>query len=361
MKNIITDYNVVEEDVNNNKNKFLYRGIQTTDACHYKSQSSTLDIFLDYTFKQKKYIISKGKNKAKMVNYSYELEQTISLNLELLLSFFSDINKKNKNKNILLTNDNKSKDTAVSSPSTETPKLIIQLIKNIIEKSKKKAELNKNKNNTIIKINNKIEDNNNYANAIKEQKNIYKQNIGKANNSLDNLDSKIVLMNKKFYKFQQIIDSAIVNKKNYILNGNKNIFDFIYLNISYNKKNMKLKKSIKNYYIDVNDIKIDNDLLKDEKKLYNDIKNKDLIRCMEFYRRINFDLFCNLKILKKSYKKIIKIMDYLNLGNIVKFSKKKNDEEANYEIEFSKINKENSLDLMSKSSRSINFSISLNE
>ena len=59
MKNIITDYNVVEEDVNNIKNKFLYRGIQTTDACHYKSQSTTLDIFLDYTIKQKKYVISK--------------------------------------------------------------------------------------------------------------------------------------------------------------------------------------------------------------------------------------------------------------------------------------------------------------
>ena len=42
-----------------------------------------------------------------MLYQGYELEQTVSLNLELLLSFFSDINKKNKNKKILLTNDNK--------------------------------------------------------------------------------------------------------------------------------------------------------------------------------------------------------------------------------------------------------------
>jgi hypothetical protein len=359
MKNIKTEYNVVEEE-DHNKNKFFYRGIQTTEACHYKSESTSIDMFLDYTFKQKRYTISKGKNKARMINYSYELEQTISLNLELLLSFFSNSNIKNTNKKILITNDNKSKDTAVSSISAETPKLIIQLIKNIIEKSKKKAELNKNVNNLINKINKKIEDNNNYSNMVKEQKIKFKKKLNKTTNSLDNLDNKIILMNKKFYKYQQHIDSIIVNKKNNILNVKKNIFDFIYSNISFNKKNMELKKSLKKYYIDVTDLKIDNDLLKNEKSLYNDINNKDLIRCMEFYRRINTDLFYNIKKLKKAYKKIIKIMDYLNLGNLVKFSIKKNDEEANYEIEFSKINKENSSDLMSKFSRSINASISLN-
>jgi hypothetical protein len=168
-------------------------------------------------------------------------------------------------------------------------------------------------------------------------------------------------MNKKFYKFQQQIESTIINKKNKILNCKSNIYDFIYLNISYKKKYAELKKNIKKYYCDVSELKIDNDLLRDEKSLYNHKNNTDLIRIMEFYRRMNTDLFYNLKILRKSYKKIITIMDYLNLGNIVKFSKQKNEEEPNYEIEFSKINKDNSLDLMSKFNKNQNISISFSE
>ena len=53
-------------------------------------------------------------------------------------------------------------------------------------------------------------------------------------------------------------------------------------------------------------------------------------------------------------------MEFLNLGNIVKFIKVKNEEESNYEIEFSKINKEeNNFDILSKMNKNINFSISL--
>ena len=357
MKNLKTECNADEED-NNNK-RFFYRGVQTTDLYHQKSQSSNIDLFLDYTFKQKRSLIEKGKNKVKLSNYAYELEQTISLNLDILLSFISNSNKNNKK--IIITNDNKSRDTAVSSSSDTNPKLI-QLIKSIIEKSKKKAEINKNINNLITKINDRIEHNKNYNKKIKEEKAKYKQILSKTNNSLDNIDNRIILMNKKFYKIQQNVDSIVINKKDNISNANKNIFDFIYLNISYNKKFMKVKRFIKKYYCEVSDLKIDNDLLKEEKSLYNDIKNTDLIRCMEFYRRINTDLYFNLKLLKKGYRKIIKIMEFLNLGNIVKFIKEKNEEEPNFEIEFSKINKgDNSLDLISKSNRSINFSISLNE
>ena len=123
MESLKTEFNVNEGD--NNK-KYFYRGIQTTEVNHYKSHS---EIFLDYAFKQKKNMISKVKNKQKLINYGYELEQTISLNLDLLLSF---IKKSKKNsKKIIIMNDNKSKDTADTYSST-TASSLIQIIKVII-------------------------------------------------------------------------------------------------------------------------------------------------------------------------------------------------------------------------------------
>jgi hypothetical protein len=188
MKNLKTEYNFEEDDNYNNKNKFIYLGVQTTEVNHYKSQSTTFDIFLDYTFKQKRYIISKNKNKARLSNYIYELEQTISLNLDLLLSLFSKSNMQNKK--ILITNDNKSKDTDISSNTNTntTPESITILIKNIIEKFKKKAEIKKCKNNLISELNSKNEYNLTYYKKIRDLKKQYNQNINKTNNSLDSID-----------------------------------------------------------------------------------------------------------------------------------------------------------------------------
>ena len=351
MESLKTEFNVNEGD--NNK-KYFYRGIQTTEVNHYKSHS---EIFLDYAFKQKKNMISKVKNKQKLINYGYELEQTISLNLDLLLSF---IKKSKKNsKKIIIMNDNKSKDTADTYSST-TASSLIQIIKVIIEKVKLKAEANKKINDLKNKINDRIDENKKYYQKIKEEKFKYKQKLSKTNSNLDNMDNYIIVMNKKFYNIQKHVDKIIVNKKNKILNSNKNIFDFIYANISYNKKIFYLKNILKKFYCEVLDLKIDNDLYKEEKKLYGIQKYKDLVRCMEFYRRTNFGLYVSLRFLKKKYQKIIEIMEFLNLGNIVQFTKHKNEEEGNCEIEFSKINKEdNSIDLFSKMNRNINFSISL--
>lgn len=351
MESLKTEFNVKEED--NNK-KFFYRGIQTIEVEHYKSHS---EIFLDYTFKQKRNLISKVKNKQKLLNYGYELEQTISLNLELLLSFIK--NSKKKTKKIVVVNDNKSKDTAESSSST-TAMSLIQLVKVIIGKVKAKAETNKKINSLKNKINDRIDENKKYYQKIKEQKFKYKQKLSKTNTNLDSMDNYIIVMNKKFYNIQKHIDNIIISKKNKILNSNKNIFDFIYTNISYNKKIANIKNFLKKYYYEVIDLKIDNDLYNEEKKLYHNKKYTNLVRCMEFYRRTNFNLYVNLRFVKKKYQKIIEIMEFLNLGNIVQFTKQKNEEKENCEIEFSKINKEdNSIDLFSKMNRNLNFSISL--
>ena len=134
MKSLKTEYNAEEND--NNEKEYFYRGLQTTNINHYKSQSETLDIFLDYAFRQKRNIKYKEKNKQQLTNYSYELEQTVTLNLDILLSFIS--NTKLNNKKIFISNDNKSRDTAASSSFISTSSLI-ELIKTIIEKSKKKS------------------------------------------------------------------------------------------------------------------------------------------------------------------------------------------------------------------------------
>ena len=353
MQSLKTEY--IDND-NDNK-KYFYKGIQTTN--HYKSQSTSLDFFLDYTFRQKKTTISKEKNKMKLINYSYELEQTVTLNLELLLSFFNK--SKINTKKIIIINDNKSRDTAASSSSNNTPS-IIQLIKIINEKAKKKAETNKNINIMINRINNRIDDNKTYYMKIKEEKLKYKQKIKKMNNKLDNMDNYIISLNKKFNNIQKHIDSIIVNKKNKILYKNYNIFDFMVANIEYNKKIKDIKTVLKKYYCEVSEIKIDNDLYNEEKKLYKNKKNTDLIRCMEFYRRTNFNLYVNLKLLRKKYQKIVEIMDFLNLSEIVQFTIKKNEEVPNYEIEFSKINKdENSFELFPKMNRNLNFKFNLGD
>lgn len=351
-----------QKDDDDNDKKFFYKGAHTSDISHYKSHSS-FDLFLDYTFRQKKNLIYKEKNKTKLLNYSYELEQTISLNLEILLSYLNSSNSKSKNKKqILISNDNKSRDTAESSSSISIS-TIIQLVKTIKEKVKKKSEINKNIHNLISKINGKIDENKKYNLKIKEDKIKFKQKISKNNNILDNMDNYIIVMNKKFYKIQKHVDNLLISKKNQILNSNKrNIFDFLYLNISYNKKFFNIKKDIKNYLNEVNEMKIDNNLYKEEKKLYRNKKNTDLIRCMEFYRRINSELYFKLKIVKKQFAKFIKIMEFLNLGNIAQFTIKKTENESNFEIEFSKISKESgSSGLFPKMNRNLNFSINFDD
>jgi hypothetical protein len=358
MKSLKTEINVEDEENDENNKRYSYRNIQTTDINHCKSQS--FDIFLDYAFRKKKIFIHKVKNKTKMMNYCYELEQTISINLEILQNFFNNSNKKDNNKKIIITNDSKSKDTAESETYISAPR-IIQLIKNIREKVKKKSEMKKNINNLISKINDRVDSNKKYYLKIREEKMKFKQKISKINNALDNTDNYIIVMNKKFYKIQKHVDKILIGKTNKILNSKKNIYDFIYSYIENNKKINNLKKDIKKYYCEVTDIQIDNEFIKEEKKLYSNKNNYDLIRCMEFYRRTNFDMCLKLKSIKKRFLYIEKIMDYLSLGNIVQFTKKKADNDSNFEIEFSKINKENSIVLFPKFNNNSNFSIALDD
>lgn len=358
MNKLITEYNIDEDDDENNlkKKNLLFRNIQTTEANHYKIKSAIFNnIFLDYAFRQKKSLISKAKNKVNLNNYCYELENTISLNLEILLSFLSNT-KTNNNKKILISYDNKSRDTSDTN-SFVTPNMLIKLIKSIKEKAKIKAEMNKNKNELIKKINNRIYENKKYSSKLKKEKLEYRQKLHQVNKTLDSKDNYIILINKKFYNFQKSIDNITKTKKPNLILKIRNIYDIIFENINYKKKSIKIKNEMKKYYCEISELKIDNELFKEEIELRKDINFYNLVRCMEFYRRTNLNIIDDIKKLKYSLNKIVKILDFLNLGYIVKFSEKKIEEEGNYEIEFSKINKdENGIDLLSKINKSINSS-----
>ena len=362
MKNLITEYNVEEEDDSNSNHKrnFFYKNILTTEANHNRIKSQAFNFFfLDYAFRQKKSLMYKAKNKVNLDNYCYELENTISLNLEILLSYLEN-SKTNNNKKIIITYDTKSRDTSDTNTLT-SPNILIRLIKSIKEKTVKKAEMNRNKNEIIKRINDRIYENKKFTSKLKKEKSEFRQKLQQINKTLDSKDNYLILMNKKFYNFQKHIDSISKNKKKKSLtkNENKNIYDIIFANINYKKKKKKIKKDIQKYYCEVTELKIDNELFKEELELKSNGQYTELVRCMEFYRRTNLNLFYDIKKLNISFQRIVKILDLLNLGYIVKFSKKKQEEEGNYEFEFSKINKdENSIDLLSKINKSINDSIS---
>ena len=361
MKNLKTEYNGEEEDDEYNqykKRNLLLRNIQTTGANHYKIKSAVFNNFyLDYAFKEKKNLIYKAKNKVNLNNYCYELENTISLNLEILLSFM-DNSKTNNNKKIVISYDNKSRDTSDTNSSVP-PYMIVRLIRSIKEKFKKKAEMNKNKNELVKRINDRIYENKKYSSKLKIEKNEFRKKLHEINQTLDNKDNYLIKMNKKFFNFQKYIDDITKNKrKNLCLKkGKNNIYDIVYSNIDYKKKIKKIKQDMEKYYYEISELNTDNKLFKKELELRQDKNNSVLIRCMEFYRRTNLKIFFNIKKLKVSYKNIVKILELLNLGYIAKFSEKKQEEEGNYEIEFSKINRgDNNNDLLSKINKSINIS-----
>ena len=361
MRKLITEYNNEEYEENNrNKRNFFYKNIQTTEAHHYKGNSQAFDFFfLDYAFRQKKNLIIKSKNKVNINNYCFELENTISLNLEILLSYLQN-SKTNNNKKIIISNDNKSRDTS-DTMSTISPHILIKLIKSIREKFKKKSELNKNKNEFTKKVNSKIFEYKKFSSKIKIEKNEFRQKFLQINKILDKKDNYLILMNKKLYSFQKHIENITNDKKNNSnrQNKSKNIYDIVYTNINYKKKIKNIKKCMEKYYCEVTDLKIDNELFKEEIILRSDVQYSTLVRCMEFYRRTNLNLYYDIKKLKLSFQKIVKILDFLNLGNIVKFSKKKQEEEGNFEIEFSQIDKDNNnTDLLSKINKNNNISFS---
>ena len=185
---------------------------------------------------------------------------------------------------------------------------------------------------------------------MKKKNNESKENLIKRENS-----DILLLNNKKKYiktMFNNLSDLEdylqILKLKTEIKNGNlfKNINNNQKNEIALSdffRKNTNLMREIKLYKSDIQklndeliELKKDNQLYKEETKLYKAKKqNKDLIRVMEFYRRIIRSLQTKIKILRNSFDNMTKTLNYLNLGDIVNFNICKKDlNTTHYEIDF---------------------------
>ena len=278
---------------------------------------------LDYIFvNNKNLIMTQTKDPLKIKNYYNDLEQTLEINLDILYRLDYNFEKKEQINEIKL------------------------LIKNIIEKSKnrkknikKQKELKSslfNKKQAIIEM--KTKNNESKENLIKRE-----------NNDILLLNSKKKYIKTMFNNLSDLEDYLqILKLKTEIKNGNlfKNINNNQKNEIALSdffRKNTNLMREIKLYKSDIQklndeliELKKDNQLYKEETKLYKAKKqNKDLIRVMEFYRRIIRSLQTKIKILRNSFDNMTKTLNYLNLGDIVNFNIYKKDlNTTHYEIDF---------------------------
>ena len=95
---------------------------------------------------------------------------------------------------------------------------------------------------------------------------------------------------------------------------------FIKDNINYHKEQKMLDVDIQKLKEQISEIKKENQIYKEESLLYrNKNTNRELIRVVEFYRRIIRSLQTKIKILKNAFDNMTKTLNYLNLGDSKKY------------------------------------------
>ena len=284
---------------------------------------------LDYIFvNNKNLIMTRTKDPLKIKNYYNDLEQTLEINLDILYRLDFNFEKKEQ------INEIKS------------------LIKNIIEKSKNRKE----------KIQKQKEFKSNLFNKKQAIYELKKKNIDTKENLIKRENDDISLLNckKKYIKtmfnnlsdledYLQILKLKSQIKSGNLFNDNNNEKNNEIALSDFFRKNTNLMREIKLYKSDIQkikneliELKKDNLLYKEETKLYKAKNpNKDLIRVMEFYRRIIRSLQTKIKILRNSFDNMTKTLNYLNLGDIVNFNICKKDlNTTHYEIDFNDLHDE---------------------
>jgi hypothetical protein len=297
----------------------------------YSYTDTNQRLFLDYTFKGNKNKLYNNYNsnnniylnKLKAQNYQYELEQTFELNLDILLKFYDNKNKK-------INNDNS--------------KEILLLLNNIKKKQimKKEAKLSiKQKCNELIKKN---DCNNLFNKKINNQINQYNIKLENKINEIIKSDNYISEMKKRFSFVEKYI-----NKIRFISEGKKGLDKKNRLKKFINSNNKNLYKR-ENYMNDIqklraniSELKKDNKLIRSQKKLYkSDNPDINLIRVVEFYLRLIRNASSKNKILKNSINCLSKTLEILDLDQIVNFNEyKRNRQKSSYEIEFSDLENNN--------------------
>ena len=310
-------------DSNKNKN---YRAYQTQPNNYIKKNMSeniamteySRGPFIDYTFLSHRHLLfgKKTKDPKKIRDYNYDLEETLNLNLEIL--FHMD----------LLKDKEKDKEIKEIIQKIKTKSILRnELYKKI--KLKKNDLLNKKqafqilvdeKKEENLKLKKQYEDNEDDLKTRKKYIKVLSNNFKDVQNFIDNLRIKSG-------------DAEDLNKK-------ITIQKFIKFNNHYTKEIKLLKSDIKKLKEEIIEIKKVNQLYKEEIKIdRTKSKNKDLIRVMEFFRRIILSLQTKIKVLKNSFDNMTKTLNYLNLGDIVDFHlSKKELSTTHFEINFDDLN-----------------------
>ena len=188
----------------------------------------------------------------------------------------------------------------------------------------------------------------------------------------DNTENEIKLR-KKFIK---LLSNNFKDVQNYIdnlrikeghaedLEKKITIQKFIKFNNYYNKEIKLLKSDILKLNKEIDEIKKTNQLYKEETKIdRTKNKNKDLIRVMEFYRRIILAFQTKIRVLRNAIDNMTKTLNYLNLGDIVHVQLSKEElSTTHFEINFDDLNeKENEkFNLTERANALMNFNYILN-
>ena len=269
------------------------------NSCYYAQTEycGRPETFLDYTFLSHRELIygKKTKDPKKIRDYNFDLEKTLELNLDILdkMDFkISNPQQAKEIKNLIeKIKANNAKRIATKQKIKEQKNIIVNK-KQVLEEMKKKFE---------------------------ENDEIYQNKYNEENDVLKQKNEYIKILNKRFKDVQTYI--SIIEVRTHQQNPNRpSITKFIKDNINYHKEQKMLDVDIQKLKEQISEIKKENQIYKEESLLYrNKNTNRELIRVVEFYRRIIRSLQTKIKILKNAFDNMTKTLNYLNLGDSKKF------------------------------------------
>ena len=269
------------------------------NSCYYAQTEycGRPETFLDYTFLSHRELIygKKTKDPKKIRDYNFDLEKTLELNLDILdkMDFkISNPQQAKEIKNLIeKIKANNAKRIATKQKIKEQKNIIVNK-KQVLEEMKKK---------------------------FSENDEIYQNKYNEENDILKQKNEYIKILNKRFKDVQTYI--SIIEVRTHQQNPNRpSITKFIKDNINYHKEQKMLDVDIQKLKEQISEIKKENQIYKEESLLYrNKNTNRELIRVVEFYRRIIRSLQTKIKILKNAFDNMTKTLNYLNLGDSKKF------------------------------------------
>ena len=269
------------------------------NSCYYAQTEycGRPETFLDYTFLSHRELIygKKTKDPKKIRDYNFDLEKTLELNLDILdkMDFkISNPQQAKEIKNLIeKIKANNAKRIATKQKIKEQKNIIVNK-KQVLEEMKKK---------------------------FSENDEIYQNKYNEENDVLKQKNEYIKILNKRFKDVQTYI--SIIEVRTHQQNPNRpSITKFIKDNINYHKEQKMLDVDIQKLKEQISEIKKENQIYKEESLLYrNKNTNRELIRVVEFYRRIIRSLQTKIKILKNAFDNMTKTLNYLNLGDSKKF------------------------------------------